>query len=85
MTQIETIEKALGLITNEDFPDDPVEEALKGVLNATLDVKRWEAETGEGIECECDQCVATVRLAEVLIREIEEDEAAIAADRGEEK
>jgi hypothetical protein len=68
MTQMETIEKALAVL-GEPLGDDPVEAAIYEVLNATLEVKKWEAEEGDASECECRQCKAAVAFAQVIIEE----------------
>lgn len=68
MSQLEILERALRFIEPVD-EDDPLDVAIHGVLKATHDVKKWEAEGGGPSECECDQCVATVALAQAIIEE----------------
>lgn len=68
MTQKEILEEALRILEPFD-PEDPFDVAIQGVLSATLDVKRWEAEEGDPSECVCPQCVATVALARTIIEE----------------
>lgn len=70
MTQLETIRRALQVFGTPD-ETSPVALAMVKVLKATEDVKDWEDTVGDVSECECDQCLATVALAEAMIEEME--------------
>ena len=66
MNQKELIERALQIVEPVD-EEDSLDVAIHGVLKATHDVKKWEAEEDDASECECEQCVATVNLAKAII------------------
>lgn len=71
MNQRDTIAAAVEAFGPVDEYAAPTRVAILEVLNATLHVKNWELEEGDASECECPQCVATVRLAEAILKEQE--------------
>lgn len=70
MNQRDTIAaavEALGPVDPETAA--PFWVSVHEVLQATLHIKNWELEEGDASECECPQCVATVRMAEAILKE----------------
>jgi hypothetical protein len=70
---METIQQAVDLVaaTPGGIDDDAGALAIIEVLNATLEIKKWEAEEGDATECSCRQCLATVALAQAIIEDKE--------------